>query len=571
MSNYELKCKVSELESQLRKIESVNNELRSEISSTVSSVNRAESVLSDYNQHIRNTLDNSTNLINNSVNKAISAYELQGEIDRLYTRYKRVELANKRIRALNNKKYYDFNNYCTVRKIVQGMMDNIDLNMVSDNVIYKAIEKQHLQTPDYWLTCVLISTMAWKSNGKAFAEKAVKNAVKLDKKNSCIFYMIFNLRMGREEAAVKWFMEYQQCELTGSDENTFLMLFSLVSKTYRRNIDDETSAQIKEFINKIILKGAEREGYNEDDILGLINKHMRSLMITETFNFPLLSKCCKSYSGISNMLNLANNNFRILELILKIENVPVDDKNTYLKEFLNDLLARPNQNEKETYEEIEYNELIIRLNGDIEMAKVQFEEERQRKEAELDLVSSIISWVYDFSLENVNGQMRLNMFTLIKDFQEKASQKYFENYRAMYKKVLPIEIGEYSADVDFSELSRELDNINKFYEDKTRKELAQINNIPAYIGFGAGAASFIAAFSSSPALLGVSVICIAGGLLYILGNNSKKKNIVLGNKEKQRSSQETLQKLFAEYGKCEECYHELDAVSIKIMGELAKV
>jgi hypothetical protein len=39
------------------------------------------------------------------------------------------------------------------------MMDNLDLNMVKDSVIYKSVEKQHLLTPDYWLTSVLISIM----------------------------------------------------------------------------------------------------------------------------------------------------------------------------------------------------------------------------------------------------------------------------------------------------------------------------------------------------------------------------------------------------------------------------
>ena len=152
MSNYQLKAEVSRLESQLREIERENSNLRSEINSTISSVNQAERNLTDYNQYIRNTLDNATNVINNSINRTIDAYELQGQIDQLYTRYKRVELANKKIRALNNKKYYDFNNYRTVRKIVQGMMDNLDLNMVSEAVIYKSIERQHLLTPDYWLT-----------------------------------------------------------------------------------------------------------------------------------------------------------------------------------------------------------------------------------------------------------------------------------------------------------------------------------------------------------------------------------------------------------------------------------
>ena len=111
MGNYELRAEVSRLESELRDIERENRALRSEIDSTVNSVNQAERNLTDYNQHIRNSLDNANGTIDSSINRALDAYELQGQIDRLYIRYKNVELANKKIRALNNKKYYDFNRY----------------------------------------------------------------------------------------------------------------------------------------------------------------------------------------------------------------------------------------------------------------------------------------------------------------------------------------------------------------------------------------------------------------------------------------------------------------------------
>ena len=52
--------------------------------------------------------------------------------------------------------------------------------------------------------------------------------------------MLFNLRMGRDGAALKWFNTYLECELKGSDQRTFLMLFSLVSKTLADNVDENT-------------------------------------------------------------------------------------------------------------------------------------------------------------------------------------------------------------------------------------------------------------------------------------------------------------------------------------------
>ena len=202
MSNYALQSELNSLEAELRRAQEINRQLRGELNTVANGVSRANRELEDYNGKIRNTLDNCNGSMHSSHQRVIDAMELQGEIERLYVKFKNVELANKKIRSCNNKKYYDFSNYRTVRKIVQGIMDNLDVQMVSDQTITKSVEVQHLQTPDYWLTCVLISVMAWRNNDKELADRAMARAIKLDKKNSAIFYMLFNLRMGRDGAAL---------------------------------------------------------------------------------------------------------------------------------------------------------------------------------------------------------------------------------------------------------------------------------------------------------------------------------------------------------------------------------
>ena len=130
-------------------------------------------------------------------------------------------------------------------------MDNLDVQMVSDKTITKSVE---FSTCRHRITgsLVLISVMAWRNNDKELADRAMARAINLDKKNSAIFYMLFNLRMGRDEAALKWFYTYQECELKGSDQRTFLMLFSLVSKTLSDTVDENTKNEVFSFIKKVI-------------------------------------------------------------------------------------------------------------------------------------------------------------------------------------------------------------------------------------------------------------------------------------------------------------------------------
>lgn len=83
MSNFQLRSEVSRLESKLHNIERENSQLQTEIRSAVNSINQAEQDLSAYNQHVRSSLEHAASVIDNSVNRSLSAYELQGQIDRL--------------------------------------------------------------------------------------------------------------------------------------------------------------------------------------------------------------------------------------------------------------------------------------------------------------------------------------------------------------------------------------------------------------------------------------------------------------------------------------------------------
>lgn len=474
MSNYALRSELNALERELSQAQQINRELRGELSTITNGVSNANKELSDYNSKIRNTLDNCNGTMNSSHQRVVDAIVLQGEIEVLYTRFKHVELANKKIRECNNKKYYDFANYRTVRKIVQGIMDNLDVQMVCDKTITKSVEVQHLQTPDYWLTCVLISVMAWRNNDKELADRAMARAINLDKKDSAIFYMLFNLRMGRDEAALKWFYTYQECELKGSDQRTFLMLFSLVSKTLSDTVDENTKNEVFSFIKKVIDANMKASGYNEDEIIARIKHYFNRMQPSDQLQYSMLRKCCGEFDQLTSTMMQAKNNINILEFILKTSNVPEEQKNTFLKGYIDELIASPNQAEKEVYDEIAYNELVIKLEGDVSAAKEQFDAEQTKNANDLNLIDEMIDWIYERESQEVNGQIKLSMFTLTKMLQEKAAESHVEDYRARRKNNYAATLGEYSTTINFKREDEEYDKIKKFYTEKKDAELATI-------------------------------------------------------------------------------------------------
>ncbi len=571
MSNYDLQSKLNQLQGELRQAERVNAELRGELSTVEQGVNRAHRDLEDYNDKIRGTLDNCNGMMTSSHQRVIDAIEVQGEIERMYVRFKQMELANKKIRAANNKKYYDFANYRTVRKIVQGMMDNLDVTMVSDKTITKSVEVQHLQTPDYWLTCVLISIMAWKNNDRELSDRALARAVRLDKKDSAIFYMLFNLRMGRDEAALKWFYTYQECDLKGSDQRTFLMLFSLVSKTLADNVDDSTKNEIFSFIKKVIDSNMKASGYDEADIVGQIRQYIRRMQPSDQLEYSMLRKYCTEFDALSDIMMQAKNNISILEFILQTVNVPAEQRNTFLKGYIDELIATPNQAEKDVYDEIAYNELVIRYEGEVDLAREAFSAEQTKKANDLNLIAEMIDWIYERDVQDVNGQIRLNMFTLTKSLQEQAVDAHVEDYRGRRKVTHQVSIGEYSTEVNFKREDEEYSKVSAFFTQKRDGAVAEIKSWKSYLGFGIGAAAAIGAFFVGYWLFAVALIGIGYGVGVMISNKSQIKHLEQKCAESIKTTSDILQQLFAEFSKYQAELDEYDSYYERIKNEFSKI
>lgn len=277
--------------------------------------------------------------------------------------------------------------------------------MVSDAVIYKSVEAQQLKTPDYWLTCVLIAVMAWKNDDRQLAERAIQIALKIDKKNSAVFFMLFNLRMQRDDAALKWFFTYQECPLKGSDHRTFLVLFALVSKTINQSeeINSHTREKINRFIRDVVEKNLHAEGYDEAEMVRYVKKYYDRMDGRESIAYPLLQKYSTDFPTLVAAMNKAKGNVEILAFLKSVIHVEPAERNAFIKNFVDELIAQANPAEEKVYDEIRYNELIIRYQGEVEQAKEAFEAEQTHDESELNLISEMIHWIFSGNPEEVNG------------------------------------------------------------------------------------------------------------------------------------------------------------------------
>lgn len=564
---------IASLEAELDRQRSINRELYSELNTISHGVNRAHDRLENFNSKMCNALDTSRSYLDDSQNKMLAALETQAQIEALYVRFKAMELANKRIRDCNNKKYYDFANYTKVRKLVQGIMDNLDVNMASDRVIYKSVEHSHLQTPDYWLTCALLSIMAWRNDDKELADRAIGRAVALDRKSSAVFYMLFNLRMKREDAALKWFREYQQCDLKGADQRTFLLLFALVSRCINTSeeLGEESREEIFHFIHQVVEQSARAAGYSREDMVAGAQAHLEEFVPNEHPDYPLLRKYSTEYGKYTSVLMRAKANISILEYVKEVIHVPPEQRNAFIKNFIDELIDAANSEEKEVYDEIAYNETIIRMEGDVDRAKEIFGSKKVHDEKEINLIYEMIEWVYGADWEEVNRQSRLNMFLLTNDIHRDAVERRTEDYRSVDIGHSKVEIGDYATQMDLRDQENEKRKAEQYYADVRSTTLSGIKDTSAYIGFGVAAAGVVAGIAVAPALLVITAIGAGYGAIKLLSNKSARKQAELEYQENCRLSSQTIDSLCEEFARYEQEFQGYDAYVEEIYNEMGNL
>ena len=358
MSNYDLESQLCSLRSQISQVRSENAAIESELMALANSARSGSINLLNTSNNAHAAMENSSTTIDYSHNQLKRTFNVQLQIKEMYFIFKDVETANKKIRLLTNKLYFDYRNQSTVRKIMRGFIDNLDLNMVSDEVIYKSLEKEFLQSPNYWLGYVLLAIMNWKNNNQEKAEQCLQSALEKNNKSTSIFFMLFYLKLQRIDTAIKWFKYYQQFEQTGSDNSTFLML---VSSLPARISDEETKDQISQVFLEHIKKEFETDKaeINDEDIIKVIFNYFNHLDKVEPLKYNNLQSYVKEASTLANVLSKAKNNAEILKFIEDLNKVHVNEKNIYLIKYFDELISVPSEEEQVVLDEIKLNEEII--------------------------------------------------------------------------------------------------------------------------------------------------------------------------------------------------------------------
>ena len=135
-------------------------------------------------------------------------FQAWNELTVQYFSFKSISTASKNVTQYNDEYFTKFSYYNELRRISLGYVIGLDSNIINSETMRKKVEKAYLQNSEYWLAYAIASVMLWSNNEKESAQRAMSKSLSINYFNSCLFYLLINLRFNRIDAAKKWYVNY---------------------------------------------------------------------------------------------------------------------------------------------------------------------------------------------------------------------------------------------------------------------------------------------------------------------------------------------------------------------------
>ena len=121
------------------------------------------------------------------------------------------------VRAERDRK---FGHHEALRRSTIGMLQAMDVGIVTESTLQQTSERLMIDAPRYWLAPVQVSLAAWIRDSRAVAERALLEAMVREPNKSALFFTLVLARHQRYDASAQWMYEYvnqQDCMALSSE------------------------------------------------------------------------------------------------------------------------------------------------------------------------------------------------------------------------------------------------------------------------------------------------------------------------------------------------------------------
>ena len=399
--------------------------------------------------------------------------EILNDLSDSYFSFKNISAAVKNISNCTEEYEKRYRHYSELRRIALGYVIGLDHNVPNIDTMRKSVEKTYLKNTDYWLAYAMAATMLWRTGSKEAADRAMARSMELNQKNTCIYFLIVNLRFGRLNAAKKWLVYY-------------------LDKVNETNIGSEWQYLISAYLNGAFGQGTEFESIVSKSIYEMYEnltksdrlfekrvaahakKWAETLLHETDAEYTLLKEVCKEYDFLKKQLSAAEKNTAIASYFddlargARSNGTDIEDE---IENVLYNLITSYDDGESDIVKKLTYNELLVETNGNEERAKEFYDVMFDVRHENQSFDELLISWVFPPNAQNADPDIRKFAISLIKEPLLKGFSEYVNMYRLKDKITYTFNIDGYEVTCGEHDTAIPMQKLNEYYEVQQSRNL----------------------------------------------------------------------------------------------------
>jgi hypothetical protein len=373
--------------------------------------------------------------LSNVVGQAdIDTNEVFNALNRLavqYFTFKSISTASKNMSRFTDEYNTSFSYYNELRRITLGYVIGLDSHIISSETARKKVEKAYLQNTEYWLAYAIMAVMLWASDEKEASDRAIKKSLSINYFNTCLFFLLINLRFNRGDAAKKWYVNYLDRADAGNlgDEWQYLMQAYLAGAF---GADRDFEAKVAACFQKTLAQAE----VNIVDFEGRFSD--KALEFAETFlhraerDFSTLRKACAEYDTLKNLLSQAEKNIEIAQYYIKLARTETDEGENLaqrIEDALYSLISGYDDKEFKVIRQLKYNEAVLAAKGDISAAKARYNAMFIDINKKKTLGDMMLNWAFDEGASRTDIIVKRFSISFMKEWIARGFERFAENYR----------------------------------------------------------------------------------------------------------------------------------------------
>lgn len=498
-------------------------------------------------------------------------------------KHKALQLAETRQGNLKQDLQIKFGYYAEVRRMATGILQGVDIGIISDDTLKFTTEEVMIKAPGYWLAPALVSLAAWVRNDKNTNEKALNESLKRDDYKTTLFFMMVMRRLTRNDASIKWLERYFIHQNPHNLDREFIIILEAVTTgVFPPAARQLMMINVKNWLDQL----TQGDTFINEQKSQWV-KFFEAMGPLSDGKYPLLEKFAPNWNQLENSLKEAKTHGILDAHFKSIISSSADFSKgvkVQLDEILSLLVTNFDDEELPLQEQVRFNQLIIQMDGDKAAAQAVMDAEKHIFDEQVDFLQLLTNASFNPELSGATKVTQALAVSISQPWIVEAHNTFTAQSRNKIPQYVELSIDDFkTATKDGSEEIELLKEQEQFYKNILETQLANLSFPYAgvIIGILVGLLGIWAL--SIHIIVGIIGIGIGGVIVWNSINNHKKaKNKIIENiEERKTKAKEVLRGCIAETvdyrkehitedNKAEEVRHLLNSITPEDFSSVSK-